>query len=136
VRAIGLDVGTKTIGVAVSDALGIAAHPVRTLTRQGVAKDAAALTELARSLGAATAVVGLPYELDGSEQRPARLARQIGDALAAAGLHVSYMDERFSSVDATRRLIDAGVGRDRRKEVVDQAAAMLILEGWLAARSR
>lgn len=134
-RALGLDVGTQTIGLAVTDALGIAAYPVSTLARKGVRQDAATIADVARAREAGQIVVGLPYELDGSEARPARLARQIGDALASLGFAVHYVDERFTSVDAHRRLIDAGVGRDRRKAVVDQAAAMLILESWLATRT-
>ncbi len=130
-RVLGLDVGTKTIGVAVTDALGIAAHPVTTLRRSGVNADVAAVAQIATQQTIRTIVVGLPYELDGTEERSARLARQIGDGLVGLGLSVHYIDERFTSVDAHRRLIDAGASRAKRKLVVDQAAAMLILESWL-----
>ncbi len=130
-RVLGLDVGTKTIGVAVTDALGIAAHPVTTLRRIGVNADVAAVAQIATQQTIRTIVVGLPYELDGTEERSARLARQIGDGLVGLGLSVHYIDERFTSVDAHRRLIDAGASRAKRKLVVDQAAAMLILESWL-----
>ena len=77
-------------------------------------------------------VVGLPYELDGSEGRSARLARQVGDAVAElTGLPITYVDERYSSVEAERQLIEANVSRKKRKEIIDQAAAMVILQAWL-----
>ena len=108
--AVGLDVGTQTIGVAVSDGLGMLAHPVTTLERRGVRKDCDALASLLADRPLAYIVVGLPLELDGREERSAKLARQIGEAFGALkALPVAYVDERFSSVQAERRLIDAGV---------------------------
>jgi putative Holliday junction resolvase len=131
-RALGLDVGTKTIGIACSDAVGLLASPVRTLARRSVAVDVEALAALVAERGVDRLVVGLPYELDGSEGRSARLARQIGEALAArTGLPLVWIDERFSSVDATRQLVAAGVSRARRKAVIDQQAAVVILQSWL-----
>jgi putative Holliday junction resolvase len=131
-RTLGLDVGTKTIGVACSDATGLLASPVRTLRRQSVAADVEVLAALLAERGADRVVVGLPYELDGSEGRSARLARQVGDALALrAQVPVVWIDERYSSVEATRQLADAGVFGSRRKAVVDQQAAVLILQSWL-----
>lgn len=133
--ALALDVGTKTIGVAVSDGLGMMAHPVTTLSRRSVVKDAEALEDLVKKHRATQLVVGLPLELDGSEQRSAKLARQVGEALAErARLPVAYVDERFTSVDAERQLIAAGMSRAKRKLVIDQQAAVLILKSWLDAR--
>jgi putative Holliday junction resolvase len=126
-----LDVGTKTVGIAVCDAERRLASPVRTLARRGVRDDADRLVAIARDLEAAEAVVGLPFELDGTEGRSARLARQIGAALVERGLVVRYVDERYTSVEANRQLIDAGLSRERRKAVIDQAAAVLILQSWL-----
>jgi putative Holliday junction resolvase len=135
-RILALDVGTKTIGIAMTDPLCIMAHPVHTLARQGVRKDTEALVHLSRERGVDTVVVGLPLELDGTEERSARLARQIGDAVGAATQWpVHYVDERYTSVDAERHLIRADVSRQRRKEVIDQVAAVLILESWLRSRS-
>jgi putative holliday junction resolvase len=131
-RAVGLDVGTKTIGVALSDPLGMLAHPMTTVRRQGVTKDVAALCELLDGKGVCRVVVGLPYELDGTEERSARLARQIGVATSEAlGVPVTYIDERFTSVEAERQLISAGMRRKKRKAVIDQQAAVLILQSWL-----
>lgn len=131
-RVMGLDVGTKTIGVALSDELRMLAHPTCTVSRGGVRRDTEVLLGLVREREVDHLVVGLPLELDGREDRPARLARQIGTALAeASGLPVAYVDERFSSVQAERRLIAAGMSRARRKAVIDQEAAVIILQGWL-----
>jgi putative Holliday junction resolvase len=131
-RVLGLDVGTKTIGIAVSDDLGLLAHPLRTLAREGVRKDVERLVAIARTERVAGLVVGLPYELDGSEGRSARLARQVGDALGEAlAMAPVYVDERYTSVDATRQLIEADVSRAARKAVIDQQAAVLILQSFL-----
>lgn len=131
-RAMGLDVGTKTIGVAVSDDLRLLAHPACTVRREGVARDVAKVARLAAEREVDAVVVGLPFELDGREERSARLARQIGAGVAeATGLPVVYVDERYSSVDAERRLIAAGASRAKRKDVIDQQAAVLILQQWL-----
>lgn len=131
-RTMALDVGTKTIGVAVSDELGIAPHPVCTVARQGVRRDVEVIRRLMAEREVDCVVVGLPLELDGSEARSARLARQIGDAVAeSSGVRVAYVDERFTSVEAERMLIAQGVSRAKRKAVIDQAAAMGILRAWL-----
>lgn len=131
-RVLGLDVGTKTIGIAMSDPLRMLASPVRTLSRRSVREDTEQLAKLVADQAIEALVVGLPYELDGSEERSARLARQIGNALAArTGLPVHFVDERYSSVDAERQLIEAGMSRARRKQVIDQAAAVLILQSYL-----
>jgi putative Holliday junction resolvase len=130
--AVGLDVGTKTIGVAATDGLGMMAHPVLTVARKGVRKDCVKLIEIVEARKLEVIVVGLPMELDGSEERSARLARQIGEEMREqTGLPVCYVDERFSSVDAERRLIAAGASRKKRKQIIDQAAAVLILQTWL-----
>ena len=134
-RIMALDVGTKTIGIAMTDPLGIMAHPLHTLSRQGVRKDTEALVRVAQEREVTEVVVGLPLELDGTEARSARLARQVGEAVReATGWPVHYVDERYTSVDAERHLIRADVSRRRRKQVIDQVAAVLILESWLRAR--
>ena len=127
-----LDVGTKTIGIAVSDELRMFAQPHSTLARKGVAQDVQRLVRIVAERAVDHVVVGLPYELDGSEERPARLARQIGEAVReTTGLPVTYIDERFSSVEADRMLIGQGMSRERRKQVIDQAAAAVILQSFL-----
>jgi putative Holliday junction resolvase len=132
---LALDVGTKTIGIArVKEGLRLAS-PHSTLSREGVKKDVVRLAHLCAELSVTEVVVGMPYELDGTEGRSARLARQIGQALSqATGLPVHYQDERYSTVEASRRLQAAGhSARDQRK-IIDQAAAAVILEDWLNAQ--
>ncbi len=127
-----LDVGTKTIGVAVSDPLRMFPQPLLTLKRKGVAADTERLVDLIEDRDVEHVVVGLPLELDGTESRSSRLARQIGEAVrAATGLPLTYIDERYSSVEAERRLIAADLSRARRKEVIDQEAASVILQSFL-----
>lgn len=135
-RVMALDVGTKTIGIAVTDPMRLFGQPVTTLGRRGVNKDVHALCAYLDEYEPDLVIVGLPYELDGSEARSARLARQIGEALAAAsGVRVAYQDERYSSVQAERLLIAQDVSRERRKAVIDQAAAVVILESWMRENS-
>jgi putative Holliday junction resolvase len=139
VRALGLDVGSKTIGVAISDELGIAAHPRETLPRAGTQADVAAVIGLLGAAEARAIVVGIPYELSGREGLRARRVRVLVDALRAAlpdGVELHEQDERFTTAEAERVLLHADVSRQRRREVIDQQAAALILQGWLDARRR
>ncbi|RME29074.1 MAG: Holliday junction resolvase RuvX [Deltaproteobacteria bacterium] len=135
-RYLALDVGTRTIGVACAD-IGLSlASPLLTLSRKGVNQDCARLATICREQDVVEVVVGLPYELDGGEGRSARLARQVGERLAAVtGLPVHYQDERYSTVEAARRLRAAGYSARDQRSRIDQAAAAVILEDWLAGRS-
>ena len=129
---LALDVGTRTIGIARASSGSPLATPHSTLSRQGVKKDVARLASLCVALGAEAVVVGLPYELDGAEGRSAKLARQVGVALAEhTGLPVHYQDERYSTVEASRRLHEAGHSARDQKSIIDEAAAAVILEDWL-----
>lgn len=131
-RAIALDVGTKTIGVALTDPLCLFAQPFTTVARRGVKKDAALLKQICDEKRVRTLVVGLPLELDGTEARSARLARQVGEELGALlELPPIYIDERYSSVEAEELLVEMDASRARRKEVIDQMAAVVILTRWL-----
>ncbi len=131
-RVLGLDVGSKTIGVAVSDELGVAAHPLRTIRRRGTKRDVLAVMELVAEQAADRVVVGMPYDLEGRVgPRGLRVAVFV-EALRAAGApQVELWDERFSTIEAEEALRAAEVSRARRKQVIDQAAAMVILQGWL-----
>jgi putative Holliday junction resolvase len=134
-RAIGLDLGTKTIGVAVSDELGFTAQGLPTLARRGPRQDLEALQALALELACGRFVLGLPLNMDGSEGPKARAAREFGAALeAATGIPVDYQDERLTTQEALRTLLAADVSRKKRRQVVDQLAASIILQGWLDAR--
>lgn len=137
-RALGLDVGMKTIGLALSDELGIAAHPLSTLARAGTAADVEAIAELCLEHGVSDVVVGMPFELSGAVgPRAARVKLFIEALIEALGDEVSMheWDERFSTVAVERVLIDADLSRRRRKQVVDKQAAAYILQGWLDSRS-
>ncbi len=126
--ALALDVGTAKIGVAVSDAAQKMAFPLHTMPRNSVARDAAALANVARERGVSVVIVGLPD----AGGRMVHLARQVGDALAVAtGLPVHYVDEGYTSAEARARIADAGLRRD----TVDAQAAAIILEQWLGSRA-
>jgi putative Holliday junction resolvase len=133
---IGLDHGSRRIGVAVGDTgLGLAfARPA--LRRRAEAADVAALVALARQEGAALVVLGLPRNMDGSEGEQAAAARAFGDLLAAAGLQVEYVDERLTSWQAGEQLREEGRLAHRRTGELDSAAARLILQEYFDAIPR
>lgn len=131
-RTLGLDVGDKRIGVAVSDPMGWTAQPLTVIERVGVAKDVAALRAATKDLEVDRVVAGLPLGMDGTEGTQAARVRRFCEALAAAtGLEVVYQDERLTTVQSERLLESAGVRRERRRDVVDKMAAALILQSWL-----
>lgn len=136
-RALGLDVGSKTIGVAISDELGLAAHPDRVLARAGTAGDVAAVLALIRERAVEEVVVGLPYELSGAIGPRARRVAVFTEALRRAlppGVGLHEVDERFTTAAAERVLLAGDVSRARRKDVIDKQAAAVILQGWLDGR--
>ena len=133
---MGIDLGTRRIGVAVSDARGTLASPRTTLQRSGdVAADRAVLVALVAEEGAALVVVGRPLSLDGRAGPAARAADEetaaLADALAPLGVRVDSVDERFTTVTAQQSLAAAGRSRRRQRDVVDQAAAAVMLQAWL-----
>jgi len=134
VRALGLDVGSKTIGVALTDEVGVAAHPLTVLARVGNSGDALAILTLCMSHAVTDVVVGIPYELSG---RIGLRAKRVGDLVSAVRavlpptIAMHEQDERFSTAEAQRVLIEADMSRQKRKDVIDQQAAALILTGWL-----
>lgn len=134
-RTLGLDFGTKTIGVAASDALGLTAQTVTTIRRTNLKADLAALKGLVHEYEVERFVVGLPLNMDGTEGPRAEATRKFVDALTQAlGLPVELWDERLSTVAAQRTLLEADLSRAKRREVIDQMAAQFILQGWLDAR--
>jgi putative Holliday junction resolvase len=133
-RTLGLDVGEKTIGLALSDEGGMIATPLDTLARRGNAQDVAQIGAVAHEHAVARLVVGLPLELDGSTGLAARRVLALCDALRAAGHVVETWDERFSTVAAERALLEADLSRRRRKKLIDKVAAAVILQGWLDAQ--
>lgn len=133
---LGLDVGSRTIGVAVTDELGMCAHALKTLQRKGTQADVAQVEGVAKQYATRRLVVGLPYDLEGNEGPRAKRVRVLCDALSAAGFEVLLQDERFSTVEAEARLLEADLSRQKRKQVIDALAAQVILTAWLARRER
>ena len=131
-RLIGLDVGEKTIGVALSDALLMTATPLETMRRGKFSDDAGKLAGLAARENAAAFVIGHPLNMDGSSGPRAQAARAFARNLAQfTDVPVVLWDERLSTAGVERTLIEADVSRARRKEVVDKLAASWILQGLL-----
>ena len=130
---LGLDLGTKTIGTALSDAGWRFATPGRTLPRGKFTRDLEALRALAKDRGVAGIVLGLPLNMDGSEGPRAQSARAYARNLAALGLPLLLWDERWSTASAERALIAQDVSRARRAERMDSHAAAVILQGALDA---
>jgi putative Holliday junction resolvase len=129
---LGLDLGTKTIGVAISDPSLTIASPLLTIARTKFKADALALLDLAAKNRAAGLVIGLPKNLDGSEGPRAQSTRAFVRNLAAlTSLPMIYWDERLSTAAAERTLLEADASRRRRAEVIDKLAAAYILQGLL-----
>ena len=134
-KAVGLDVGSRTIGVAVTDDLGMLAHPKVTLDREGTKRDVARVAALVAEVGAEHVVVGLPLTLEGEIGPRAKRVMILVEALRAQlTIPVETWDERFSTAGAARGLDESGVHGDRRKAIIDQRAAAFLLQGWLDAR--
>ena len=128
----GLDLGTKTIGVAVSDGLRQVASPITVIRREKFTLDAQALLKIAADRGLVGIVLGLPRNMDGSEGPRAQSTRAFARNLSRlTELPITYWDERLSTVAAERALLEMDVSRAQRKERIDSAAASFILQGAL-----
>jgi putative pre-16S rRNA nuclease len=136
VRALGLDLGSKRIGVAVSDRSGTIASPLTVLQRSGSRHtDHERIAALVREEEAELVVVGMPRSLSGGQGPAARAATAEIAALASVvDVPVEPYDERFTTVTANRALAEAGVRGPARRQVVDKVAAAVILQSWLDAR--
>ena len=136
-RALALDVGSKTIGLAMTDEARIAAHPLTVLPRVGNSGDSAAVAAIVSEHGVIDVVVGMPFELSGKRGHRARLVLGFIAALREAlpaEVQLHEQDERFTTAEAERALIAADVPRARRRSVIDGHAASLILQAWLDAQ--
>jgi putative Holliday junction resolvase len=131
-RIIGLDIGDKRIGVAISDPLGITAAGLETIERKNMRADIYAVTEMARRHGAVEIVVGLPKNMDGSIGEQAQKVQAFCRKLArASGFPIVYEDERLSTVSAIRTLTLQGVKTGHNKDLVDRQSAAIILQKFL-----
>ncbi|MGH9270598.1 MAG: Holliday junction resolvase RuvX [Ilumatobacteraceae bacterium] len=136
-RALGLDLGSKRIGVAVSDRSGTVATPLVVIERSGSRRtDHERIAALVADEEAELLVIGLPRSMSGAEGPAARGARDEAEALASVvGVPVDTWDERLTTVTAERALRAGGVRGRARRQVVDKVAAAIILQSWLDARS-
>jgi putative Holliday junction resolvase len=130
---IGLDLGEKTIGVAVTDSFLSVATPLETVRRKKFGIDAARLAEIMSNRSIGGLILGLPYNMDGSEGPRCQSTRAFARNLSRLhpGLPIGYWDERLSTVAAERALLEADTSRKRRAEVIDHVAASYILQGVL-----
>lgn len=134
-RILGLDMGSKTIGVAVSDEMGYTAQGVKTIRRTNEAEDIATLRALVEEYGATEIVVGLPRRMDGTLGEAAQGVLAFVELVkGAVKVEVTTWDERLSTVAASKMLIAADVSRKKRKQVIDKLAAVLILQSYLDYR--
>jgi putative Holliday junction resolvase len=134
-RIVGVDLGSRRMGVAVSDGLGLTAQPHATLARHGGRRDLEAIARVVRELDAERVVLGLPLSPEGEVGRAARAAQAFAERLRAVlTVPVDLVDESFTTVEAEAVLLEADLSRARRREVVDRVAAALILQRWLDRR--
>jgi putative Holliday junction resolvase len=135
-RVLGVDPGDARIGLALSDELGYMAHPLQTLRSGGEAENARGIAAIAAEKQAPAIVIGLPRNMDGSEGPAAAKSRSLAAALGSlTGAKVILWDERLTTVAATRRLHEAGRDTRSQRSVIDQAAAVQILQDWLDAQA-
>lgn len=128
----GLDLGEKTVGVAVSDRMLSVATPLLTIRRKKFGLDAAALLDVARARDLGGLVLGLPRNMDGSEGARCQSTRAFARNLSGlTDLPITFWDERLSTVAAERALLEADISRRKRAEVIDHVAAGIILQGVL-----
>lgn len=137
-RKIGLDVGDKTIGVAVSDPLGITAQGITTIERVGIRKDSGKVIDYIKKYKCDTVVMGLPLSMSGEDSEQTIRVREFRTMLenkmestGIKGVKVVWQDERLTTVQAERIMIQADVRRNKRKEVIDKQAAVIILQSFL-----
>ena len=136
-RIMALDVGDRTIGVACSDEGLILASPIETIARRGPKADAIRVAELVKEKEVARVIAGLPLTLRGEEGRQSDKVRAFVDVLKRRlRIPVEFWDERLTTREAERTLIEADLSRAKRKSVIDQMAAVLILQSYLDARAR
>ena len=144
-RILGLDVGDKTVGVAVSDPLGIIATGVTTIDRVGIRKDAGKVIDYIKEYGCNLVVMGLPLNLDDSDSIQTEKVREfrtmLENKLRSSGAELSrvqieWQDERYSTAEAEEVLIEANMSREDRKKIIDRQAAIVILQRYLDRMER
>ncbi|MGN8712741.1 Holliday junction resolvase RuvX [Hornefia butyriciproducens] len=137
-RKIGLDVGDRTIGVAVSDPLGITAQGITTIERVGIRKDSGKVLDYVREYECDVIVMGLPLSMNGEDSSQTEKVRDFRRMLenkmrstGMKGIEIVWQDERLTTVQAEKVMIAADVSRSKRKKVIDKQAAVIILQSYL-----
>ena len=138
-RILGLDYGTKTVGVAVSDPLGIIATGVTTIERVGIRKDTGKVIDYIREYDCSRVVMGMPLNLDDSDsvqtEKVREFRRMLENKLKSSGplskVTIEWQDERYSTAEAEEVLIEANMSREDRKKIIDRQAAIVILQRYL-----
>lgn len=134
-RALGLDIGSVRIGVAVSDASGSVASPLTVFDARSIAADVRPLARVVEDYEAELLVVGLPLTLSGEEGPQAASTRETAERIGLAlGLPVTYVDERLSSTEARRVMREAGMSEKEQRGSLDKVAAAIVLQGYLDSR--
>ncbi|MBE9096166.1 Holliday junction resolvase RuvX [Tychonema sp. LEGE 07203] len=135
ISALGLDIGSKRVGIAGCDGTGLIATGITTLVRSSFDRDVACLAELVRSRGVKILVAGLPYSMNGELGNQARQVQKYAGRIAEAlELPLEYVDERLTSVEAEELIQSQGMSPSRNKGSIDRKAAALILQRWLDSR--
>ena len=132
-RVMAIDYGDVRIGIAISDMLKIISSPYETYKRINIQKDLEHISQIIKDKEVETVVIGLPLNMDGSEGNRAEVTREFGNLLLEnnENIKIVYQDERLSSVEAEDILLEANVRRDKRKQLIDQIAAQIILQSYL-----
>ncbi|MGG7077327.1 Holliday junction resolvase RuvX [Clostridium sardiniense] len=131
-RILGLDVGQKTVGVAISDPLGFTAQGITTIRRTKKSEDVEAVKRICNEYSVETIVIGLPKNMDGSIGFAGEKIQEFSELLKEAiDLEIVFWDERLTTVAAHRAMLEADLSRGKRKKIVDKVAATFILQGYL-----
>ena len=136
-RVLGLDVGDRTIGVAISDPLGFTAQGITTIRRKGIENDIAQIVEICSQYNVETIVSGLPKNMNGTIGEQAEKVQSFCEVLKeAVNIEIKFWDERLTTVAAHRVMLEADMSRKKRKSIVDKIAATYILQGYLDSISK
>ena len=135
-RILGLDIGSKRIGVALSDELGFTAQGLESLSCKNPEEDVKRIVDLVKEYGVTEIVVGIPYNMNGTEGPQAQKVRTIMERISLkVDVPVNDWDERLSTVAAERALLEADMSRTKRRKVIDKLSAVIILQGYLDRQS-
>lgn len=136
-RILGLDIGTKTIGVAISDPLGWTAQGITTIRRKNYTNDMEAIKKICNEYSVETIVAGMPKNMNGTIGPSGEMVIEFCERLKeVVNIDIEFWDERLTTVAAERSLIEGDVSRKKRKKVIDMLAAVIILQGYLDSKSK